>query len=173
MVLERARSGFVARVGGVQGLHRTKDTGPRSQDVGFGYFVLALVDALQAGQRFTVWEDPAINSVATPVVSPEIGALLGRAVDRRVDGILHFAGGTAVTGASSPTSPATSSRSTPRCSTSDRPPTTPGSRRPSPTTRACPVRRRWRRLGTRTHTITEQLGALRRELDGGSPVPLS
>ena len=29
------------------------------------------------------------------------------------------------------------------------------------------------RLGTRTHTITEQLAALRRELDDGVPAPLS
>ena len=32
VVLERARAGFVARVGGVQGLHQTQDSGPRSQD---------------------------------------------------------------------------------------------------------------------------------------------
>lgn len=97
VVLHRASSGFVARVGGVQGLHQTQAAGPRSQDVGFGYFVLALVDALRAGRRFTVWEDPAINSVATPIVSAEIGALLGLAFDARAEGVLHFAGGTAVT----------------------------------------------------------------------------
>ena len=83
VVLERARAGFVARVGGVQGLHQTQESGPRSQDVGFGYFVLSLVDALRAGGRFTVWEDPTINSVATPIVAPEIGALLGLAVEQR------------------------------------------------------------------------------------------
>lgn len=97
VVLNRAHAGFVARVGGVQGLHQTQPTGPRSQDVGFGYFVLALVDSLTAGGRFTVWEDPDINSCATPIVSAEIGALLGRAFDRGVEGVLHFAGGTAVT----------------------------------------------------------------------------
>lgn len=97
VVLERARRGFVARVGGVQGVHRTRPAGPRAQDVGFGYFVLSLVDALRAGERFTVWEDAAINSVATPITSSEIGALLGRAFDREVDGVLHFAGATAVT----------------------------------------------------------------------------
>jgi len=41
VVLHRASSGFVARVGGVQGLHQTQAAGPRSQDVGFGYFVSA------------------------------------------------------------------------------------------------------------------------------------
>ncbi|QLQ09690.1 MAG: sugar nucleotide-binding protein [Nocardioidaceae bacterium] len=90
VVLERAKAGFVARVGGVQGLHQTQAQGPRSQDVGFGYFVLAIVDALRSGARFLVWEDPHINSIATPIVSPEIGALLGRAVDRRIDGVLHL-----------------------------------------------------------------------------------
>jgi dTDP-4-dehydrorhamnose reductase len=97
VVLERAQAGFVARVGGVQGLHQTQSSGPRSQDCGFGYFVLALVDALRAGGRFTVWEDPHINNVATPIVSPEIGALLGLAFEKRLDGVLHLAGATAVT----------------------------------------------------------------------------
>ncbi len=97
VVLERARSGFVARVGGVQGLHQTRETGPRLQDVGFGYFVLSLVEALRAGQRYVVWEDPAINSVATPIIASEIGALFGLAVDRGVDGVLHFAGASVVT----------------------------------------------------------------------------
>lgn len=97
VVLERAEAGFVARVGGVQGMHQTQDSGPRTQDCGFGYFVLALVDALRAGERFTVWEDRDINNVATPIVSPEIGALLGLAFEKQLDGVLHFAGGTAVT----------------------------------------------------------------------------
>ena len=173
VVLERARSGFVARVGGVQGLHQTRDTGPRSQDVGFGYFVLALVDALRAGGRFTVWEADDINAVATPVVSPEIGALLGRAFDRGVDGVLHFAGGTAVTrrelayGACEVFGlDASLLDFTP-------PPDEARLPAPVPFDTSMSGEATMARLGTRTHTITEQLEALRRELDEGAPVPLS
>lgn len=173
VVLERAHAGFVARVGGVQGLHQTQDTGPRSQDVGFGYFVLALVDALSAGRRFTVWEDDAINCVATPVVSPEIGALLGRAFEREVDGVLHFAGGTAVTRRQLAQA-ACSVFELDESMVDFRPP--PDEARlpaPVPYDTSMSGEATMARLGTRTHSATEQLGALRRELDEGSPVPLS
>jgi dTDP-4-dehydrorhamnose reductase len=49
-----ARGGAVARISAVQGVHGA----PRSQDAGFGYFVAAIVRALRAGERFTVWEGP-------------------------------------------------------------------------------------------------------------------
>lgn len=173
VVLERAAAGFVARVGGVQGLHQTQQEGPRSQDVGFGYFVLALVEALRDGRRFTVWEDPHINAVATPIVSPEIGALLGRAVDRGVDGILHFAGGTAVT---------RRELAMATCEVfgldADRvdfgpPPDEARLPAPVPYDTSLAGEATMAALGTRTHTIHEQLGALRREVEQGSPVPLS
>ena len=144
VVLERADAGFVARVGGVQGLHQTKDSGPRSQDVGFGYFVISLVEALRGGGRFTVWEDPDINSIATPIVSPEIGALLGLAVEKQVDGVLHLAGGTAVTRRE--LALADVQRLRPRrraCWTSGRRQTRPGFPRRCPTTPAWPPTRRW------------------------------
>ena len=173
VVLERARAGFVARVGGVQGLHQTQQEGPRSQDVGFGYFVLALVDALRAGRTFTVWEDPAINAVATPIVSPEIGALLGRAVDRGLDGVLHFAGGTAVTRRELALAACQVFELDPERVTFGPPPD--GARLPAPVPYDTSLSgdATMALLGTRTHTIHEQLAALRREVEQGSPVPLS
>ena len=68
------RAGFVARVGGVQGRHQTQPAAAREQDCGFGYFVLSLVEALSAGNEFTVWQDDAINGVASPVTAAQIGA---------------------------------------------------------------------------------------------------
>ncbi|MFN8194847.1 MAG: sugar nucleotide-binding protein [Nocardioidaceae bacterium] len=173
VVLERARSGFVARVGGVQGLHQTQEAGPRSQDVGFGYFVLALADALKEGRRFTVWEDPAINAVATPIVSPEIGALLGRAFDRGVDGVLHFAGGTAVTRREL-------ALATCRVFGLDEslvdfgpPPDEARLPAPVPFDTSMAGERTMALLGAELHPIEEQLGALKQELELGHPVPLS
>lgn len=173
VVLNRAERGFVARVGGVQGLHQTQAQGPRSQDCGFGYFVLSLVDALQAGRRFTVWEDPAINNVATPIVSPEIGALLGRGIDREVDGILHFAGGTALT---------RRELASATCAAFDLDPglvdfgPVPGDARlpePVPYDTSMDGTVTMARLETVAHPIEAQLRALRQELETGKPVPLS
>lgn len=53
---------------------------------------MAILDAHRGGERSCVWEDPAITSVATPIIASEIGALPSRAVDREVHGVLHFAG---------------------------------------------------------------------------------
>lgn len=92
VVLDRADAGFVARVGGVQGRHLTRPAAPRQQDCGFGYFVLSLVDSLSAGRPFTVWQDEAINGVASPVTAAEIGARLLLALEREADGILHVVG---------------------------------------------------------------------------------
>jgi dTDP-4-dehydrorhamnose reductase len=64
--LESAREPVVARLAGVQGVHRAGRQLPRRQDAGFGYFAGAVVAALEAGEQFTVWESEAINSVATP-----------------------------------------------------------------------------------------------------------
>jgi dTDP-4-dehydrorhamnose reductase len=48
-------TGAVCRIGGVMGLHRTRKEMPRGQDVGFGYFVASIVQAIKAGNEFTVW----------------------------------------------------------------------------------------------------------------------
>lgn len=173
VVLERAKAGFVARVGGVQGLHQTRTAGPRSQDVGFGYFVLALVDELRAGRRFTVWEDPRINSVATPIVSPEIGALTARAFDRGVDGILHFAGGTAVTRRELALASCDAFGVDPGLLDFGPPPEEARLPAPVPYDTSMSGDDTMARLGTVAHPIGEQLRALRHELETGRPDPLS
>jgi dTDP-4-dehydrorhamnose reductase len=103
VVAERATRGTVARIAGVQGAHRAKPhsadfvgkhrRAPRAQDFGFGYFVAAVVDALRAGEPFTVWESDAINMLATPTLATSAGELIWRALERGVTGMLHCCGG--------------------------------------------------------------------------------
>jgi dTDP-4-dehydrorhamnose reductase len=173
VVLERARAGFVARVGGVQGLHQTQVAGPRSQDVGFGYFVLSLVDALRSGERFLVWEDPHINSYATPIVSPEIGALLSRAVEREAGGVLHFAGGTVVSRRD--LALATCEVFGLDASRLDFGPPPDAARLPAPVPydTSMSADRTMALLGATAHHIEAQLAALEAELDTGAPAPIS
>ncbi|HTE59105.1 MAG TPA: hypothetical protein VK631_02065, partial [Solirubrobacteraceae bacterium] len=78
---------------GVQGLHRARPRAPRVQDHGFGYLVASLVEALRAGEPFTVWESPAINTRATPTLATDAGELIWRALEREVTGVLHCCGG--------------------------------------------------------------------------------
>ncbi len=54
VTLERAREPVVARVAGVQGVHRAGRSMPRRQDAGFGYLAHAVVSALSAGEPFAV-----------------------------------------------------------------------------------------------------------------------
>ena len=82
----------VARIAAVQGA----TTAPRSQDAGFGYFVAALVRALRAGERFTVWEGRDINMVATPTLASDAADLIARIVAGGHGGIFHCCGGEAV-----------------------------------------------------------------------------
>ncbi len=89
-------SGAICRIGGVMGAHRLQDSGPRSQDVGFGYFVVSLVQALQRGDRFAVWGGPFVNEVATPSLAAEIGAEVEQAIARRAIGTFHLVGDDAV-----------------------------------------------------------------------------
>jgi dTDP-4-dehydrorhamnose reductase len=92
VVSERAELGAVARLSGVNGVHRARRELPRRQDVGFGYFVAAIVEALEAGSRFTVWESPAINSVASPVLATTAAELIHAIVERRLAGTFHCCG---------------------------------------------------------------------------------
>jgi dTDP-4-dehydrorhamnose reductase len=87
-----AGHGAVARISAVQGV----SDAPRSQDAGFGYFVAALVRALRAGERFTVWESPQINGIATPTLASDAAEMLWRVVEDRHPGVLHCVGGESV-----------------------------------------------------------------------------
>ncbi len=93
IVTESAARGTVARIAGVQGIHRARRQTPRAQDAGFGYLVVSLVDALRAGERFAVWDGPGLNLLATPTLATDAGELVWRALTREVTGILHCCGG--------------------------------------------------------------------------------
>lgn len=93
VVTERAERGTVARVAGVQGVHRSRPRAPRDQDYGFGYLVASVYERLRAGRPFTVWESDAINTLATPTLATAAGELIWRALERGVTGILHCVGG--------------------------------------------------------------------------------
>jgi dTDP-4-dehydrorhamnose reductase len=93
IVRESAGRGTIARIAGVQGVHRARPNTPRAQDAGFGYFVVSLVDALRAGGRFAVWDGPGLNRLATPTLATDAGELIWRALEREVTGVLHCCGG--------------------------------------------------------------------------------
>lgn len=89
-------NGAVCRIGGVMGFHQTKKDGPRSQDVGFGYFVTSLVGALSKGKTFAVWGGDYVNKIATPSLATEIGAQVERVVMRNATGTFHLVGDDAI-----------------------------------------------------------------------------
>jgi len=89
-------TGAVCRIGGVMGFHQTKEDGPRSQDVGFGYFVTSLVASLSKGETFTVWGGDRVNKVATPSLAAEIGAQIERVAARNAIGTFHLVGDDAI-----------------------------------------------------------------------------
>jgi dTDP-4-dehydrorhamnose reductase len=82
----------VARISAVQ----AASDAPRSQDAGFGYFVAALVRALRAGERFTVWEGQNINMVATPTLASDAAELIKRIIEGGHSGVFHCCGGESV-----------------------------------------------------------------------------
>lgn len=96
VVAERARRGTVARISGVQGVHQTRPAAARRQDAGFGYFVASLVDALRAGQEYTVWESPLINMRATPTLATDAADLVWRMLEHDARGVFHCCGGESV-----------------------------------------------------------------------------
>jgi dTDP-4-dehydrorhamnose reductase len=81
LVAERAERGAIARIAGVNGLHREARDLPRQQDVGFGYLALSLVQALEAGRPFTLWESDQINTIATPSHASESARMIRRIGD--------------------------------------------------------------------------------------------
>jgi dTDP-4-dehydrorhamnose reductase len=96
VVADLATQGAVVRVGGVMGQHRLREMGPRTQDVGFGYFVASVVSALRDGGQFAVWGGPNVNQIATPSLASEIGAGIGRIISRGVTGTFNLVGDDAV-----------------------------------------------------------------------------
>ncbi|HEY1715523.1 MAG TPA: sugar nucleotide-binding protein [Solirubrobacteraceae bacterium] len=93
VVTQRAARGTVARIAGVQGIHRARPRTLRRQDAGFGYLVASLVGALRAGERFTVWDGDGLNQLATPTLATDAAELVWLALTRDVSGILHCCGG--------------------------------------------------------------------------------
>ena len=93
IVTESAARGTVARIAGVQGVHRARPQTPRSQDAGFGYLVASFVDALRSGNRFTLWDGPGLNRVATPTLATDAARMIWRALEREATGVLHCCGG--------------------------------------------------------------------------------
>ena len=90
------RGGAVARVSGVNGLHKARPNSPRSQDPGFGYFVASLVDTVRRGSTFTVWEAGNINMVATPSLASESASMILDIGQRQLEGIFHCCGADAL-----------------------------------------------------------------------------
>ena len=90
-------NGAVCRIGGVMGFHQTKSDGPRSQDVGFGYFVTSLVSSLSRSETFAVWGGDQVNKIATPSLAAEIGAQVEKVAARNATGTFHLVGDDAVT----------------------------------------------------------------------------
>lgn len=82
-------TGAIVRIGGVMGRHRLQQSMPRNQDVGFGYFVASIVDALRAGKPYTVFEGEGVNLVATPSLASEIAATVNRIITRKATGCFH------------------------------------------------------------------------------------
>ena len=93
IVTEHAGRGTIARIAGVQGIHRTRPETPRAQDAGFGYLVASLVDALRGGGRFAVWDGPGLNQLATPTLATDAAELIWLALTLEATGVLHCCGG--------------------------------------------------------------------------------
>jgi dTDP-4-dehydrorhamnose reductase len=89
-------NGAICRVAGVMGAHRAADQSPRSQDVGFGYFVDSLVRTLRDGKQFLIYSGDFVNKVTTPSLAAEIGAQVERVISRKAAGTFHLVGDDAI-----------------------------------------------------------------------------
>lgn len=92
VTLERARKPIVARIAGVNGLHWARPKTPRAQDWGFGFFVATLVDVLEQGNPFVVWESEQINMRATPSLASESAQMMRRLIEMGQRGTFHCCG---------------------------------------------------------------------------------
>lgn len=90
------RGGAVARVSGVNGVHRARPESPRHQDPGFGYFVASIVDSLSKGRRYDVWESDDINMIATPSLASETAQLMLQMGRTQLSGVFHCCGADSV-----------------------------------------------------------------------------
>ncbi|MGD2011648.1 MAG: sugar nucleotide-binding protein, partial [Desulfobacterales bacterium] len=95
VVMETAENGAVARVSAVNGVHWFQPNLPLSQNVGLGNLIPAVVNALQRGQRFTVWEGN-INMHATPGLASDCAEMMLRIIQRDCRGIFHCCCGQSV-----------------------------------------------------------------------------
>ncbi len=89
------RAGAVARVSAVN----TARTGPDAPPPGpYGglEFVAPLLDALEAGRPFTVWEAEDLNMIATPSLAPMCAEVIRALLVDRASGIAHCCGAEAV-----------------------------------------------------------------------------
>ena len=91
------RGGAVARISGVNGIHRALPEAARAQDPGFGYFVASLVDDLRVGDTFTVWEADNINMIATPSLASESAGMILDIGRSGFQGVFHCCGADATT----------------------------------------------------------------------------
>ena len=88
-----AERAAVARVSAVSGMHWMRESTPRVQDGGFGYLVTSIVEALEAGRPFGVWEAGDINMVASPSLASECAEVMWRiAADESAAGVFHCCG---------------------------------------------------------------------------------
>jgi dTDP-4-dehydrorhamnose reductase len=92
VVGERAAHGCVARISGVQGVHRARPDLPRDQDAGFGYLVASLFRELSAGRRFRVWDSAELNQLATPTLATDAAEMIWRALELGARETLHCCG---------------------------------------------------------------------------------
>lgn len=96
VVQESAKNWAVARLSGVNGKHWLRPETPRSQDVGLGYFVKTIIDALQKNEPVAVWEADNINMVGTPSLASESAEMMLRVIERDKQGIFHCCGGESI-----------------------------------------------------------------------------
>lgn len=89
------RDGAVARVSAVN-TARTGPDEPAASPYGSLDFVAALVDALEAGQPFTVWEADDLNMIASPSLASMCAEVIRALLADRVSGIAHCCGADAV-----------------------------------------------------------------------------